>query len=137
MMTAWLVLASVVVLLALLVHGRISPAILFTSWGGGYFLIGLVDEKTYLAGFTNSALATLIVLLLVSLALERSPILGRLSKILIREGSATVAALKLTGVAAIASAFVNTTAVVGAFLGMVSKQQRVTASKLLIPLYFA
>jgi len=136
-MTAWLVLASVVVLLALLVHGRISPAILFTSWGGGYFLIGLVDEKTYLAGFTNSALATLIVLLLVSLALERSPILGRLSKVLIREGSATVAALKLTGVATVASAFVNNTAVVGAFLGMVSKQQRVPASKLLIPLSYA
>jgi len=136
-MTAWLVLASVVVLLALLVHGRISPPILFTSWGGGYFLIGLVDEKTYLAGFTNSALATLIVLLLVSLALERSPILGRLSKVLIREGSATVAALKLTGVATVASAFVNNTAVVGAFLGMVSKQQRVPASKLLIPLSYA
>lgn len=136
-MTAWLVLVSVGVLLALLVHGRISPAILFSAWGGSYYLAGLVDEKTYLAGFTNSALATLIVLLLVSLALERSPILGRLSRVLIREGSSTWAALKLTWVAGVASAFVNNTAVVGAFLGMVSKQRRVPASKLLIPLSYA
>lgn len=136
-MTAWLVLGSVALLLALLVHGRISPAILFSVWGGVYYLSGLVDEKTYLAGFTNSALATLVVLLLVSLALERSPILGKLSRVLIKKGSSTNAVFKLTAVAAAASAFVNNTAVVGAFLGMVSKQTRVPASKLLIPLSYA
>src|SRR5690606_28616769 len=137
MMTAWLVLGSIALLLALLVHGRISPAILFSVWGGVYYLSGLVDEKTYLAGFTNPALATLVVLLLVSLALERSPILGKLSRVLIKKGSSTNAVFKLTAVAAAASAFVNNTAVVGAFLGMVSKQTRVPASKLLIPLSYA
>lgn len=136
-MTAWLVLGSIALLLALLVHGRISPAILFSVWGGVYYLSGLVDEKTYLAGFTNPALATLVVLLLVSLALERSPILGKLSRVLIKKGSSTNAVFKLTAVAAAASAFVNNTAVVGAFLGMVSKQTRVPASKLLIPLSYA
>jgi len=137
MMTAWLVLASIGALLALLVHGRISPSILFSLWGGGYLLAGQIEEKAYLSGFTNSALATLVVLLLVSLALERSPILEQLSKILIRNGSPTAAVLRLTSVAALASAFINNTAVVGAFLGMVSKQRRVPASKLLIPLSYA
>ncbi|WP_459618490.1 SLC13 family permease [Bordetella sp. 2513F-2] len=136
-MTAWLVLASVGVLLGLLVHGRIPPAILFTVWGAAYFMAGLLDEKAYLAGFTNSALATLVVLLLVSLALERSPILPRLSRMLVNKGSTSGAVLRLAAVSSVASAFVNNTAVVGAFLGMITKQRHVPASKLLIPLSYA
>lgn len=136
-MIAWLVLVSVGVLLGLLVHGRISPAILFTTWGAGYFLAGLIDQKAYLAGFSNPALATLIVLLLVSLALERSPILTWLSKLLLRDGSVTRSVFRLTSMTVLSSAFVNNTAVVGAFLGMLTKQKTVAPSKLLLPLSYA
>lgn len=136
-MIAWLVLASIVVLLGLLIHGRISPAILFTAWGGGYLLTGLIDEKTYLGGFSNPALATLIVLLLVSLALERSPILSWLSKLLLRGGSVGRSVLRLSSMAVASSAFVNNTAVVGAFLGVLTKQKTVAPSKLLLPLSYA
>jgi len=136
-MTAWAVLASIGLLLALLIHGRISPAILFTTWGGAYLLMGLIDERTYLAGFSNPALATLVLLLLVSLALERSPLLTRLSQLLIKDGETTKAVAKLSVTATVASAFVNNTAVVGAFLGMITGQHRVPASKLLLPLSYA
>lgn len=136
-MTAWFVLASIGVLLVLLMHGRVSPAILFTSWGGGYLVLGLIDERTYLAGFSNSALATLVILLLVSLALERSPLLTHLSRMLIKEGATAAAVAKLSITATLASAFVNNTAVVGAFLGMITGQRRVSASKLLLPLSYA
>ncbi|ENO78205.1 SLC13 family permease [Thauera sp. 63] len=135
-MTAYLILGSIAVLLALLVHGRISPAILFATWAGGYHLLGLSSQQAFLSSFTNPALATLILLLLVSLALERSPLLDRLSSSLLR-GSEGRAILKLGGFATLISAFMNNTAVVGALLGPISKQRRHPPSKLLIPLSYA
>lgn len=136
-MTAYLVLGSIGLLLVLLVHGKISPAILFSTWAGAYYLFGLVPEKVYLSAFTNSALATLILLMLVSLALERTPILDKLSTMLFRGGKAVSAVFRLSLVAAVFSAFLNNTAVVGAFLGVVTKQRLIAPSKVLIPLSYA
>lgn len=135
-MIAYAVLASIVLLLALLIRGRHSPAVLFGVWAVAYLLLGLVKESVFLGSFTNSALVTLVVLLMVSLALERSPALDWLSDKLI-QGTATVAAFRLSIVTIAFSAFLNNTAVVGALLGVVTKQQRVAPSKLLIPLSYA
>jgi len=136
MMTAHLVLASIALLLALLVHGRIGPAVLFAAWAGGYHLLGLASQQELLASFSNPALATLILLLLVSLALERSPLLDHLSELLLR-GRVGLATLRLSAFACLVSAFMNNTAVVGALLGTVTTQRRHPASKLLIPLSYA
>lgn len=135
-MTAYLVLAAVALLIALLIHGRISPGILFTSLAGLYYFAGLVSQETLLAGYGNPALATLVLLLLVSLALERSPILDRLSDALLK-GRPALATLRFTGVTALISAFLNNTAAVGALLGMVCRQKHLPASRLLIPLSYA
>ena len=135
-MTAYLVLSSIVLLLALLIHGRLSPAILFASWAGGYHLLGLASQDALLTSFSNPALATLILLLLVSLALERSPLLDQLSDALLK-GRTSVATLRLSSFACLISAFMNNTAVVGALLGTVARQRRHPASKLLIPLSYA
>lgn len=135
-MTAYLVLGSIVLLLALLIHGRVSPAILFASWAGGYHLLGLASQQALLASFSNPALATLILLLLVSLALERSPLLDQLSDALLK-GRTSLATLRLSSFACLISAFMNNTAVVGALLGTVARQRRHPASKLLIPLSYA
>lgn len=135
-MTAVLTLLSVLVLLGLLVHGRWSPAVLFTGWAAGYFLSGLIDEKALLSSYSNPALATLILLLLVSLALERSGWLERMTGRLL-SGRESVAGLRLMGVAAATSAFLNNTAVVGTLLGSISRQKAIPPSRLLIPLSFA
>lgn len=135
-MTAYWVLASIGVLLALLIHGRIQPGILFTGLAGSYFLFGLVGQHALLANYTNPALATLILLLLVSLALERSPLLDRISDTLLA-GRPALASLRLTSLTALVSAFLNNTAVVGALLGVVSKQRHQPPSRLLIPLSYA
>jgi di/tricarboxylate transporter len=135
-MTAYLVLGSIVLLLALLIHGRVSPAILFASWAGGYHLLGLASQQALLTSFSNPALATLILLLLVSLALERSPLLDQLSDALLK-GRTSLATLRLSSFACLISAFMNNTAVVGALLGTVARQRRHPASKLLIPLSYA
>lgn len=135
-MTPWLVLASVGLLLGLLIHGRLAPVVLFTGWAVGYFLLGLVNQDTFLGGYTNPALVTLLVLLLVSLALERSPLVASVSQRVIR-GSETASVWRLSAVATALSAFLNNTAVVGGLLGAVSRQQRIAPSKLLIPLSYA
>jgi hypothetical protein len=83
-MTAYLVLASIGLLLALLVHGRLAPTILFTSLAALYYLTGLVDQGAWLSSYTNAPLAILVMLLLVSLVLERSPVLDHVSGALLR-----------------------------------------------------
>lgn len=72
-MTPWAVLFSITILLVLLISGRLKPAIAFVTLAGIFLLLGLVDTSTLLAQYTNPALATLLLLLLVSLSLERSP----------------------------------------------------------------
>ncbi|MFH7566192.1 SLC13 family permease [Oceanimonas smirnovii] len=135
-MMAWWVLASVGVLLVLLVRGKLSPAVLFGSWATGYLMLGVVTQQQWLNSFTNPALATLLVLMLVSLALERSPLLERFSGALLK-GNEHLATFRLMGVTATLSAFLNNTAVVGSLLGVISRQQHIAPSRLLIPLSFA
>ncbi|MBZ9540468.1 SLC13 family permease [Modicisalibacter tunisiensis] len=101
-----------------------------------YLLMGLVDTATLLRQYTNPALATLLLLLLVSLALERSPLLERVSNRLV-DGHPGRATFKVMGTSAVLSAFLNNTAVVATFLGAISRQRQIAPSRLLIPLSYA
>ncbi|WP_311944944.1 SLC13 family permease [Halomonas piscis] len=135
-MMAWAILVSLCVFLAVLVSGRVKPATAFTGLATLYLLTGQVDTATLLRQYTNPALATLLLLLLVSLALERSPLLDWLSDRLL-SSRPRLATAKLMGAGAVLSAFLNNTAVVAAFLGAVSRQKRLAPSRLLIPLSYA
>jgi di/tricarboxylate transporter len=99
-------------------------------------LLGFIDTSTLLVQYTNPALATLLLLLLVSLALERSPLLDWLSQHLLK-GHPKLATARLMGSTAVLSAFLNNTAVVAAFLGAITRQQGIAPSRLLIPLSYA
>ena len=133
---AWVVLVSIVLLLAVLISGRIKPAIAFTGLAISYVVFGIVDTPHFLQNYTNPALITLLLLLLVSVALERSSFLDHLANHLLK-GSERLATFKLMGSTALLSAFLNNTAVVAAFLGPISKQKRFAPSKMLIPLSYA
>ncbi|UTA78613.1 SLC13 family permease [Halomonas sp. XH26] len=135
-MTPWAVLLSIFVLLVVLISGKVKPAIAFVTLAGLFLLFGFVDTSTLLMQYTNPALATLLLLLLVSLALERSPLLDWLSRHLLK-GHPRLATARLMGSTAVLSAFLNNTAVVAAFLGAISRQQRIAPSRLLIPLSYA
>jgi di/tricarboxylate transporter len=135
-MLAWTVLLSIACLLGVLVSGRVRPAIAFVMLAAAYLLFGLIDTATLLQQYTNPALATLLLLLLVSLALERTPLLDWLSARLL-QGSERTAAARLVGTSALLSAFLNNTAVVAAFLGAISRQRRFAPSRLLLPLSYA
>jgi di/tricarboxylate transporter len=135
-LSAWLGLASVVLLLGLLVHGRLPATSLFALWAVAYVLVGWVPQPTFLSGYVNSALVTLVLLLLVSVALERSFLIQRLSQ-MVASGSERSAVLRLSGIAGAISAFLNNTAVVAGLMGMVSRQTKIAPSRLLIPLSYA
>lgn len=135
-MLAWAVLASLGLFLVVLMSGRVAPATAFTGLATLYLLTGQVDTTTLLAQYTNPALATLLLLMLVSLALERSPLLDWLANRLLA-GRERTAIARLMGASAVLSAFLNNTAVVAAFLGAISRQQTLAPSRLLIPLSYA
>ncbi|WP_367154838.1 SLC13 family permease [Methylomonas sp. HYX-M1] len=135
-MTAILVLSAVLLLLVLLVIGRWPAALLFTGWAVGFLLLGWCDVDRFLRGFANPALVTLVLLLLVSLALERSRIIEAIIKHMLN-GSEFSAMLKLTGAAALMSSVLNNTAVVGTLLGPLSRQTQHPVGRLLMPLSYA
>lgn len=132
----WVVLISLFGLLATLASGRVQPAVAFLTLAGTYLLTGLIELPDLLRSFANPALATLLLLLLVSLTLERSPLLERLSDNIV-SGSEKTALFKLMGISALLSAFLNNTAIVASFLGSLSRQTQIAPSRLLIPLSYA
>lgn len=131
-----LVLASVGVLLGLLIQGRIAPSVLFTGTAVVYFLTGLLPQGVLLGSYSNPALATLVLLLLVSVALERSSLLEHLTDRLL-DGKPMAATWRFTSVAAALSAFLANTAVVAVLLGIVTRQRKLPPSRLLLPLSYA
>lgn len=136
-MITWIVLASIVLLLALLASGRVQAYKLFGGLVFAYYLTGLISLDQMLSNFVNPALVTLIVLLMVSFVLERTNWIALLSKLLF------VAKLKgsyfrMGALVGLSSAFLNNTAVVATLLSSVNKNPYHSPSKLLIPLsYFA
>lgn len=132
----WLVLLSIVILLGLLVHGKVAPAMLFMGWAAAFFLTGLVSRSTFLGSFTNPALVILLMLLLVSLALERSPWVTQVTN-LIFQGTERQSVWRLSAFAALLSSFLNNTAVVSGLMGAVVRQKKIAPGRLLIPLSYA
>tara|TARA_R110001599_G_C12277354_1_gene663167 strand:- start:4101 stop:5825 length:1725 start_codon:yes stop_codon:yes gene_type:complete len=120
-------------------------SLIMTSWSAvwvfatamliAYFL-GLVDTAEVLAKATNSGLITLILLLLVSIGLEKLSWLTRLSGKLITPGY-SASLLRMGFFTALFSAFVNNTAVVAALAHTVRNNRHHPASKLLLPLSYA
>ena len=93
----WIVLLTLPLLLLALASGRVAPAVAFFTVAAAFMLGGIISTEAFLTSFSNPALATLVVLLLVSAVIERSPLLHRLSnKILV--GDEKRAFIRLTGI---------------------------------------
>lgn len=133
---AWFALGLVLVLLAGLVHGRVPPAVAFTVAAVVCFFAGWVSTTMFLGNYTNSALVTLLLLLLLTPALERSALSGWVSKYVFKKSEkATV--FRLTFGTMAMSAFLNNTAVVAGMLSAIKQQTQHAPSRLLIPLSYA
>jgi di/tricarboxylate transporter len=119
-----------------LVFTRVSPAWLFLGAMAAVYFAGLVDTQAVLAKGTNRGLVTLVLLLLVSLGLEKLSWLSRLAHGLVVRGyRATL--LRVTLVTSLFSALVNNTAVVAALSNTLRDSTEHVPSRLLLPLSYA
>ncbi|MGD9718598.1 MAG: SLC13 family permease [Sulfurimonadaceae bacterium] len=128
---------TLLLLLGLLIRNKHKPALLFGGLATLYYVMDLITFKEWSASYLNSSLLILILLLLVSLALEKTILVEYFSKWIITDRY-RFSLLKLGVVTAAFSAFLNNTAVVATLMGALQKNKHHMPSKLLIPLsYFA
>ena len=123
-------------LLFALVFTNFSTVWVFVSAMLAAYFFGLVDTAEVLDKASNTGVITLVLLLLVSIGLEKLSWLTRLSDKLIVPSYAG-SLLRLGSATAFFSAFVNNTAVVATLAHTVRSNRHHPAAKLLIPLSYA
>ena len=131
-----LIALIVATLIVMLIFSRLSPALLFTAAMAACVLVGPIDMQTVMSKATNEGLVTLLLLLMVSIGLERLPWLLALSNRAVK-GSLPRTLLSLSGMTMLFSAFVNNTAVVATLAGTLRKNPYHAASQILLPISYA
>jgi di/tricarboxylate transporter len=131
-------------MLAGLILVGLLGALIFTRWPtvwvfvtasiATYFL-GLTDTQTLLVKLTNEGLVTLVLLLLLSVGLERLPWLTVLNQRLVVP-SLSYTLLRLAALVMPFSALINNTAVVATLAGTLRKNRHHSASQILLPLSY-
>lgn len=100
------------------------------------FVSGIVSNKQVISSFANQGLLTLMLLMICSLALEKTKLLRVLASTIIRPSYPSTW-LRLFSFTALASAVLNNTAVVSTMLAPLRNNTHHPASKLLLPLSYA
>lgn len=98
--------------------------------------VGFISSADILRNAANPGLATLVLLVLISYALEKTSLLRRLSRYLFTS-SVNGSVFRIISFSALASSVLNNTAVVAAMLNAVRANKKVAPTKLLIPLSYA
>lgn len=130
------VIALLLALVAGLIFSKRSPAL----WFGGAllfsYLIGWLPLESALQNFANPSLVALLLLLLVSIGIEKSQLVSWLSRGFAgKRLSSVIARLSLSS--ALMSAFINNTAVVSTLMSSLRHHNHFAASKLLLPLSYS
>ena len=128
--------AVFILLVGSLVLTSWSPTRIFCCALLASYALGVVDTSEILDKVSNPGVMTLLIVLLVSMGLEKLNWVKDLSGRLISK-SYTLSLIKLYGVTAVASAFMNNTAVVATLAQSVRHNKYHPGSKLLIPLSYA
>jgi di/tricarboxylate transporter len=123
-------------LLGTLIFTRVAPTWAFSGAMLVTYFAGLIDADVVLEKAGNQGLVTLILLMLVSVGLERLPWLAVLSAQLVRP-SLRRTLLRLSAITVAFSALLNNTAVVATLAGVLRKNRLHPASHLLLPLSYA
>jgi di/tricarboxylate transporter len=133
----FLVAFSFLSLVVLLIQNKYKPSVLFGGVASFYFLFDFITFKEWSGSYTNSSLLVLVLLLVVSIALEKTVFIEYFSKIILKSNYKS-SLLRLGIITAAFSAFLNNTAVVAIFMTVIKNNKNHLPSKLLIPLsYFA
>lgn len=134
--TMWLLIAVLISLIALLIKYQQHTTAIFGGVLLLVFAFGWVDANTILNNAANEGLATLVLLILISFALEKTSILTQLTRLLFAKSERS-SIIRTIGFSGIASAVLNNTAVVAALLSSVQSNKSVNASHILLPMCFA
>ncbi len=130
------VLAILLGIITCLLVTKIKPSYIFAGAAFIAFMTGMIELKTIANNFTNPSLLTLVMLILVSCALEKTLLISWVSRN-ISEGRLGHVIAKMSISTALLSSFTNNTAVVVSMLGAIKRNQQHAPSKLLIPLSYA
>ncbi|AXV64110.1 MULTISPECIES: SLC13 family permease [Pseudoalteromonas] len=131
-----LVLTGIMLVLVGCLFGtRLKPAWLFVSAIGISYLSGLISLEDMLVNYANPSLITLILLVLVSIAVEKTTLVQKLAQSL-SKGSLTSSVTKLGLSTAFLSSFTNNTAVVASLISAIKESPTHSPSKLLLPLSY-
>lgn len=138
---AWITLAIIAAVLAALVRGRISPAVVMFGGAVAVTVLGVVSPEDAFSGFSNAAPITVAALYVLAAGIERT---GALTPVLQRTlGDRGLYRLPLARVLAptvTASAFLNNTPIVAMVIPQVTSwadRRGVGVSKFLLPVSFA
>lgn len=130
-----MVLVFVSTILALVKFNQHAAAV-FSAAFSVTFLFGFISEQDVIASFTNSGLLVLIMLLLASVAIEKTSLIiwltGKISS-----KTYPLSWLKLVVTTILGSAFLSNTAVVSTLIRPIRNNPKIAASRLLIPLSYA
>jgi di/tricarboxylate transporter len=138
---AWLTLAAVAGVLALLVRGGLSPALVIFGGTVSLLVLGVIDVQQALSGFSNPAPFTVAALYVVAAGVQKT---GALTPIMQRtlgeRGHYRRPLIRVLAPTAVTSAFLNNTPIVAMLIPQITSwatRRQVSVSKLLMPLSFA
>ncbi|MDP1692569.1 MAG: SLC13 family permease [Burkholderiaceae bacterium] len=130
------VFAGLAILIAELIRGKRSPAAVFAGVAFAFILLDYIPLQTGLQQLTNKGLITVVVLLLLSVVLDKSRLLEQAAERLVH-GPYRWALAKLYVASAVYSAFLNNTAVVASLIGPLRLTRQHPPSRLLLPMCYA
>ncbi|NGN98276.1 SLC13 family permease [Grimontia sp. S25] len=122
-------------LLGTLLLTNLRPALVFGAVFTALLTLDIVPAVQLFNNFTNTALITLVLLVMVSVILERTPYISALGR-WCTQGCLRKVTVQTTLSAGLLSAVINNTAVVSTLMRSMTKSQH-PAGKLLIPLSYA
>ncbi|MGD9854319.1 MAG: SLC13 family permease [Planctomycetaceae bacterium] len=137
---AWTTLGVVGVLLTALIRNAAPPDLLFLGATAFLAVVGIISPAEAFAGFSNTGMLTVAALFVVVAGLRETGVLDYVGhRVLGSARSEGTAMARLAGIVVPMSAFLNNTPIVAMFVPVVldwSRRNRVSPSKLLIPLSF-
>ncbi|MGI9603071.1 MAG: SLC13 family permease [Acidimicrobiales bacterium] len=138
---AWITLGVIVVMIAGLVSGRLSPPVGVLGATGGLYLVGVIEADQAFSGFSNIAPITVAGLYVLAEGISKTGALRPVLRHTLGPAGGTRAAVaRLIAPSAGASAFVANTPVVAMLVPEVTRwsdREGRSASKYLIPLSYA
>jgi di/tricarboxylate transporter len=138
---AWITLAVVLLVLATLVRGRVSPAVVVFGGAVAVLVLGVIEPEQAFSGFSNSAPITVAALYVLAAGIEKTGALTPVMQSTLGDRGWYRRPLVRTLVPTMgASAFLNNTPIVAMLIPQVTawaSRRGVSVSKLLMPVSFA